>query len=360
METPKTVCSCGCGAAINPGRKWKRGHGPHGSALPPHPCACGCGKLIPAASEYAKHHWHASQAAAKVAVVQGQLVKGERQPCACGCGEPSTLGRRFKRGHGDYARPASPCRCGCGAVVEPPAYYLPGHYQRTDAFKAIFKTDEWKLVHSKGQSAAFENWKLGNSGLNDKVAIELAKQSIPQDFHREYRIHFYHVDFAWPERRIALEVMGCRWHLCPDHPKTWGDLPSDRIAKQLRRDAGKRTFLKNRGWKVIYLWEHDVKEGLWSVDAPFQPDPQQQKQSALFDEEGELPPEFLDVGPPIAAESVTGGPGLDDWASFYFYPAVGRRDQRRGVTVLLSLPCVGVDQATGLVILEARHLFVGP
>lgn len=278
MTVTKT-CACGCGAKVNEGRTWRRGHGPYGADKPMHPCACGCGQLIYAESTYAKHHWHAAQKASRLAVVATELAIGERTLCACGCGQPAIKGKRWKRGHGPYTAKVTLCGCGCGEAVQPPNRYVAGHYQRTDEFKQIFTSHQWRTASAEGRARNFRAWKSGASKLNDRVEAEIKVRSIPQGYQREYKIGYYNVDFAWPAEKIVIEVQGCRWHMCAKCPGAWANMPAEHVAKQIRRDTGKRTYLENHGWAVHYIWEHDTRDGVYAVDAPF--NPQNTVQTAL-------------------------------------------------------------------------------
>lgn len=69
-------------------------------------------------------------------------------------------------------------------------------------------------------------------------------------------------DFVFRSLRVAVFVDGCFWHGCPEH----GARPSGNRAFWLakfrqnrardRRDAAR---LRNCGWKVLRLWEHELR-----------------------------------------------------------------------------------------------------
>lgn len=70
-------------------------------------------------------------------------------------------------------------------------------------------------------------------------------------FQTECEVGHYSIDEARPELKLSVEVMGCYWHSCP----TCGfHGPSD----NLRVDKAKRTYLTNRGWTLIEVWEHEI------------------------------------------------------------------------------------------------------
>lgn len=71
-----------------------------------------------------------------------------------------------------------------------------------------------------------------------------------------------HPDFAFPDERIAIFIDGCFWHGCPKcgHiPKSNVEYWSEKIQKNMKRDRIKRSLLREQGWLVIHLWEHDLK-----------------------------------------------------------------------------------------------------
>ena len=72
-------------------------------------------------------------------------------------------------------------------------------------------------------------------------------------------------DFAFPANRLAVFVDGCFWHGCPRHYKT----PSSnagfwrtKIARNRMRDREVGRQLRAKGWKVIRIWEHQLRTNL--------------------------------------------------------------------------------------------------
>jgi DNA mismatch endonuclease, patch repair protein len=73
------------------------------------------------------------------------------------------------------------------------------------------------------------------------------------------------VDLVLPDRRTVLLVHGCFWHGCARHPRSsksrvayW----SSKIAANRERDRLQTAALKAAGWKVLVIWEHDLKRDL--------------------------------------------------------------------------------------------------
>ena len=68
-------------------------------------------------------------------------------------------------------------------------------------------------------------------------------------------------DFIFPKQRLALFVDGCFWHGCPKHGRKPDSNQHYWLAK-LRgnkcRDGKVNRLLRDRGWKVLRLWEHQL------------------------------------------------------------------------------------------------------
>lgn len=68
------------------------------------------------------------------------------------------------------------------------------------------------------------------------------------------------IDIVFRGSRVAVFVDGCFWHSCPEH----GTLPSSnrswwqgKLALNRARDADADMRLRNDGWVVVRVWEHE-------------------------------------------------------------------------------------------------------
>ncbi|MBC2698337.1 MAG: DNA mismatch endonuclease Vsr [ANME-2 cluster archaeon] len=83
-----------------------------------------------------------------------------------------------------------------------------------------------------------------------------------------YRLHWKKAsgrpDIAYPGRKIAIFVNGCFWHRCHHCnlplPKSNTDFWLKKFEKNKERDAKKIHNLEEDGWKVIVLWECEIKK----------------------------------------------------------------------------------------------------
>lgn len=71
-------------------------------------------------------------------------------------------------------------------------------------------------------------------------------------------------DIVFEAQHVAVYVDGCFWHGCPIHgtwPKQNAEFWRNKIETNQRRDADTDRQLREAGWTVIRIWEHqDVEE----------------------------------------------------------------------------------------------------
>ena len=83
-----------------------------------------------------------------------------------------------------------------------------------------------------------------------------------------YRIHYKlpgKPDIVFVGKKVAVFIDGCFWHKCPkcyiapkSNKKYW--LP--KIEYNVKKDEENNKTLKKIGWKVIRVWEHEIKKDL--------------------------------------------------------------------------------------------------
>jgi len=68
-------------------------------------------------------------------------------------------------------------------------------------------------------------------------------------------------DVILPIEKIAVFIHGCFWHGCKkcykapvNHAKFW----RAKVLANIRRDGKNVRLLKNRGWNVKIIWEHEI------------------------------------------------------------------------------------------------------
>jgi DNA mismatch endonuclease (patch repair protein) len=83
---------------------------------------------------------------------------------------------------------------------------------------------------------------------------------------RGYRIHYKlpgKPDIVFVKKKIAIFIDGCFWHKCPEdfqEPETRKEFWMKKIHSNVERDKKVNEQLRNDGWKVIRIWEHEIKK----------------------------------------------------------------------------------------------------
>lgn len=70
-------------------------------------------------------------------------------------------------------------------------------------------------------------------------------------------------DLVFPRKRLVVFVDGCFWHCCPEHgakPKTNAEFWNKKLARNVARDREVTGILREEGWTVLRVWEHEVKQ----------------------------------------------------------------------------------------------------
>lgn len=68
------------------------------------------------------------------------------------------------------------------------------------------------------------------------------------------------IDIAFTRARLAVYMDGCFWHGCPAHhvrPKANSDWWQWKIERNQARDRDTDRQLKEAGWDVLRIWEHE-------------------------------------------------------------------------------------------------------
>ncbi len=69
-------------------------------------------------------------------------------------------------------------------------------------------------------------------------------------------------DFTMASKRVAVFVDGCQWHGCPRHyvrPRSNVRFWSKKLRMNFERDLRQTQALEQGGWRVIRVWEHDIR-----------------------------------------------------------------------------------------------------
>src|SRR2546425_13363456 len=69
-------------------------------------------------------------------------------------------------------------------------------------------------------------------------------------------------DFTFPRQRVAVFIDGCFWHGCVKHlrmPQSNRAYWEKKISRNINRDRITRNQLRRAGWKVLRVWEHELR-----------------------------------------------------------------------------------------------------
>ena len=121
------------------------------------------------------------------------------------------------------------------------------------------KTDSW------ASSPAVRNVMRGNRGRDTKP--ELALRSAVHALGLRYRVGLRPVpqvrrtaDIVFTRAKVAVFLDGCFWHGCPEHHRPAqknSDFWIAKIEGNKARDADTDSRLREVGWRVIRIWEHE-------------------------------------------------------------------------------------------------------
>lgn len=122
-----------------------------------------------------------------------------------------------------------------------------------------------KPADSWASSPAVRNVMRGNKGRDTKP--ELALRSAVHALGLRYRVGLRPVpqvrrtaDLVFTRAKIAIFLDGCFWHGCPEHhrpAKVNSEFWTDKITGNMARDADTNARLREAGWRVIRVWEHE-------------------------------------------------------------------------------------------------------
>ena len=70
-------------------------------------------------------------------------------------------------------------------------------------------------------------------------------------------------DIVFGPAKVAVYVDGCFWHSCPEHatvPKNNREWWVEKLAANVARDRDTDRQLREAGWEVVRVWEHEDME----------------------------------------------------------------------------------------------------
>lgn len=135
----------------------------------------------------------------------------------------------------------------------------------TMARAAGFVRDEILPVDSKASSTAVRAVMTANKSRDTKP--ERLLRSILYRQGLRYRVNARPLpdlrrtaDLVFPKAQVAVFVDGCYWHGCPEHyrpARKRSEFWREKIQGNRARDADTDARLREQGWTVVRIWEHE-------------------------------------------------------------------------------------------------------
>ncbi|MEX3644005.1 very short patch repair endonuclease [Mycolicibacterium porcinum] len=121
------------------------------------------------------------------------------------------------------------------------------------------------MPESWASSPAVRNVMRANRGRD--TAPELALRRALHAAGMRYRVNArpiagsrMTVDIVFPRAKVAVELLGCFWHGCPEHHRPAmrnAEFWREKVARNTERDTRKRALLEADGWTLVTVWEHE-------------------------------------------------------------------------------------------------------
>lgn len=118
-----------------------------------------------------------------------------------------------------------------------------------DTFSTAKRSQIMAAVRSRGNKAT------------ELSLIRIFRENRVSGWRRNVQIHGK-PDFVFRDQKVAVFVDGCFWHGCRAHlrmPASNNRYWSQKIRRNIARDSAITKQLKESGWHVLRLWEHDLK-----------------------------------------------------------------------------------------------------
>ena len=101
----------------------------------------------------------------------------------------------------------------------------------------------------------------GQSLLENEVSKALWHKGVR--FRKNVRSLFGNPDISIKKYKIVIFIDSCFWHACPIHgntPKSNTDFWKDKLKRNKERDLEVSAYYNDKGWSVIRIWEHELKD----------------------------------------------------------------------------------------------------
>ena len=117
------------------------------------------------------------------------------------------------------------------------------------------------------KSAAVSKVMSANKAKNTKPELSL-REILWKNGLKGYRLNYRKIpgkpDIVYVSKKVAIFVNGCFWHRCPycnyKLPLTNTVFWKNKFERNVLRDKEKIELLEKQGWKVLVIWECEIKK----------------------------------------------------------------------------------------------------
>lgn len=116
-------------------------------------------------------------------------------------------------------------------------------------------------IDKAARSHLMSRIRSANTGLEERFTRLLRRAKI-KGYARSPNGIIGRPDFVFRRHRLAVFLDSCFWHGCPRHlrmPRSRLSYWNKKIALNRRRDRRQSRQLRDLGWCVIRVWEHELK-----------------------------------------------------------------------------------------------------
>lgn len=145
----------------------------------------------------------------------------------------------------------------------------------SDVFSSVKRSEVMSGIRGKGNKStelalAAVMRKAGITGWRRHVAFRLILSDAESRIRGgQLRRSLIRPDFTFRRERLVVFVDGCFWHQCPIHskmPKENAEFWFKKLTANTVRDKATDIALMKKGWRVLRIWEHELKVETCLVD----------------------------------------------------------------------------------------------
>ena len=102
-------------------------------------------------------------------------------------------------------------------------------------------------------------------GTTPELALRAALRAAgARGYRLNRRVEAVRPDLVFGRARVAVFLHGCFWHRCPvcrfPLPRAHREFWAAKFRRNRQRDRAKRRTLERASWRVIEVWEHELRE----------------------------------------------------------------------------------------------------